>query len=38
MVLASVKLDRVAGVMVGMAAGDALGAGYEFRELAPPVP
>jgi ADP-ribosylglycohydrolase len=24
--------------MVGMAAGDALGAGYEFRELAPPVP
>ena len=26
-----VQLDRAAGVMVGMAAGDALGAGYEFR-------
>jgi len=28
--------DKVAGVMLGMAAGDALGAGYEFRT--PPAP
>jgi len=38
MLLGSVELDRVAGVMVGMAAGDALGAGYEFGAPAPPVP
>jgi ADP-ribosylglycohydrolase len=28
-----VRLDRCAGVLVGLAAGDALGAGYEFRPL-----
>jgi hypothetical protein len=28
------QLDRAAGVLVGMAAGDALGRGYEFE--APP--
>jgi ADP-ribosylglycohydrolase/protein-tyrosine phosphatase len=32
------EMDRVAGVMVGMAAGDALGAGYEFGPPSPPVP
>jgi ADP-ribosylglycohydrolase len=29
--LTPVQLDRAAGVLVGAAAGDALGAGYEFR-------
>jgi hypothetical protein len=29
--LTPARLDRAAGVLVGMAAGDALGAGYEFR-------
>ena len=33
--LSPAQLDRAAGVLVGMAAGDALGAGYEFT--APPV-
>jgi ADP-ribosylglycohydrolase len=33
--LTPAQLDRAAGVLVGMAAGDALGAGYEFRP--PPV-
>jgi ADP-ribosylglycohydrolase len=33
--LTPAQLDRVAGVLVGMAAGDALGAGYEFET--PPV-
>jgi ADP-ribosylglycohydrolase len=28
---ASVDLDRCAGVLLGLAVGDALGAGYEFR-------
>jgi ADP-ribosylglycohydrolase len=27
------ELDRVAGTLVGLAAGDALGAGYEFRPI-----
>jgi ADP-ribosyl-[dinitrogen reductase] hydrolase len=26
-------LDRSAGVLLGLAAGDALGAGYEFRHV-----
>ncbi len=30
-----VALDRVAGVLVGTACGDALGAGYEFRSALP---
>jgi ADP-ribosyl-[dinitrogen reductase] hydrolase len=30
-----VRLDRCAGVMVGLAAGDALGAGYEFNPVVP---
>jgi ADP-ribosyl-[dinitrogen reductase] hydrolase len=29
----AVRLDRCAGVLVGLAAGDALGAGYEFRSV-----
>ena len=29
--LTPVQLDRAAGALVGAAAGDALGAGYEFR-------
>jgi ADP-ribosyl-[dinitrogen reductase] hydrolase len=33
--LTTAQLDRVAGVMLGMACGDALGAGYEFG---PPLP
>src|SRR4029077_7028150 len=33
--LSPAQLDRAAGVLVGLAAGDALGAGYEFA--APPV-
>jgi ADP-ribosylglycohydrolase len=31
--LTSVQLDRAAGTLVGMAAGDALGAGYEFGHV-----
>lgn len=31
----NVPLDRIAGVMLGMAAGDALGAGYEFGSSLP---
>ncbi len=35
MILTSAQLDRAAGVILGMACGDALGAGYEFG---PPLP
>lgn len=35
--LSGVQLDRAAGALVGLAAGDALGAGYEFTP-APPTP
>lgn len=31
-VLTNVQLFRAAGVLLGTAAGDALGAGYEFGE------
>ena len=33
--LTPVELDRAAGVLVGGAVGDALGAGYEFRSPCP---
>src|SRR3984957_18665198 len=31
------RLDRCAGVLVGLAAGDALGAGYEFDRVPPKI-
>jgi ADP-ribosylglycohydrolase len=33
-----VQLDRAAGALVGLAAGDALGAGYEFESVVPDPP
>ena len=38
MTAATSELDRAAGVLVGLAAGDALGAGYEFQSSPPPDP
>src|SRR5215472_17580142 len=35
---ASSRLHRAAGVLLGMAAGDALGSGYEFGPLPVPEP
>ncbi len=35
---ATVDLDRAAGALVGLAAGDALGAGYEFTRPGPEAP
>lgn len=33
--LGPVQLDRAAGALIGSAAGDALGAGYEFKTPGP---
>ena len=33
--LSSAQLDRACGVLLGTAAGDALGAGYEFASISP---
>ncbi|MGI8753608.1 MAG: ADP-ribosylglycohydrolase family protein [Acidimicrobiales bacterium] len=38
MTLGSVQIDRVAGSLIGLAAGDALGAGYEFGPPTTEVP